>query len=196
MILYPKFLPKNDKKAATYIWIFSVVVFVAVTVLDRMELDVDLGFDPHIFALISAVINFCVAILLIIALRYVKNGNIDMHRKVMLNTMYLSVFFLVFYILHHLFTGETKFGDLDHSGDLDEMERAAAGSIRYVYYFIISSHILLAGLVMPFVLFSAYRALVGEVAKHKKLVRYTFPIWLYVAVTGVIVYLMISPYYT
>jgi putative membrane protein len=74
-------------------------------------------------------------------------------------------------------------------------EKTAAGMIRYVYYFIISTHITLAGIVMPFVLYSAYRALIGEIPQHKKLVRYTFPIWLYVAITGVVVYLMISPYY-
>lgn len=109
--------------------------------------------------------------------------------------MALSVLFLVFYILHHLLTGETKFGDSDHDGLLSEAEKLQAGGLRYVYYVIISTHITLAGLVMPFVLYSAYRALIGEYGKHKKLVRYTFPIWLYVAVTGVIVYWMISPYY-
>lgn len=113
----------------------------------------------------------------------------------MLFTMALSVLFLVFYIAHHLFTGETKYGDLDHNGLLSDDEKSLAGSLRFVYYFIISTHITLAGVVMPFVLYSAYRGLTGEYTTHKKLVRYTFPVWLYVAVTGVIVYLMISPFY-
>jgi putative membrane protein len=102
---------------------------------------------------------------------------------------------LVFYIAHHLFTGETKYGDLNHDSLLSDEEKSLAGMARYIYYFIISTHVLLAGIVMPFVLYSAYRALTSEFEKHKKLVRYTFPIWLYVAITGVIVYLMISPYY-
>jgi len=101
----------------------------------------------------------------------------------------------VFYIAHHLFTGETKYGDINHDGLLSDDEISLAGKMRYVYYVIISTHVTLAGIVMPFVLYSAYRGLTGEFSLHKKLVRYTFPIWLYVAVTGVIVYLMISPYY-
>ncbi len=96
--------------------------------------------------------------------------------------MFLSIFFLLSYICHHLFAGETKFG-----GDNPE---------KMIYYIILFTHIPLAGIVLPFILFSAYRGLTGEFEKHKKLVRITWPIWFYVAVTGVIVYVMISPYYT
>ncbi len=188
-------LQKNDKKAHWLIWIFSAIVFLAVTVLDKITVEVNLGFDPHVFALLSAGVNSVVSVLLLVALWLVKQKNINAHRNVMLFTMVLSVLFLVFYIAHHLFTGETKYGDTNHDGLLSDDERSLAGSLRYVYYFIISTHITLAGLVMPFVLYSAYRGLTGEFAAHKKLVRYTFPIWLYVAVSGVIVYLMISPYY-
>ncbi len=113
----------------------------------------------------------------------------------MMSTMVLSVLFLVFYIAHHLFTGETKYGDLNHDGLLSADEKELAGTLRYVYYAVIGTHILLAGIVMPFVLYTAYRGLTAEFALHRKLVRYTFPIWLYVAVTGVVVYLMISPFY-
>ncbi len=195
MNLYPTSIAKNDRKANWIIWGFSVVVFLAVTLLERVEIEVDLGFDPHIFALCSAVINALVAVLLLLALSKVRQGDIAGHRRLMESAMYLSVFFLVFYILHHLFTGSTLYGDTDHDGVVSEAEKLAAGNIRYLYYFIISTHITLAGLVMPFVLFSAYRALVGEVSKHKKLVKYTYPIWLYVAITGVIVYVMIRQYY-
>lgn len=186
---------QNDKKAYWLIGIFSTIVFLAVTILDRITLNVDLGFDPHIFAGLSAGVNSAVSILLIVALYFVKQKNYEAHKKTMLLTMGLSVLFLVFYIAHHLFAGETKFGDTDHNGVLSALEIEAAGSLRYIYYIVISTHILLAGIVMPFVLFSAYRGLTGEWARHKKLVRYTFPIWLYVAVTGVVVYWMISPYY-
>lgn len=188
-------IQKNDRKANILIWIFSAIVFLAVTILDRIELNVDLGFDPHIFARLSALVNSAVSILLLLALWMVKQKKIQAHKNTMLFTMVLSVLFLVFYIAHHLFTGETKFGDLNHDGVLDSAEISAAGSLRYVYYFIISTHITLAGIVMPFVLFSAYRGLTAEYDKHKKLVRYTFPVWLYVAITGVVVYVMISPYY-
>ncbi len=188
-------IKKNDFKAHILIWIFSAIVFLAVTILDKITLDVKLGFDPHIFAFLSAAINSVVSILLIAGLITVKQKKFALHKNVMLFTMGLSVLFLVFYIAHHLFTGETKFGDLDHNGLLNDEEKLLAGNVRYIYYFIISTHVTLAGIIMPFVLYSAYRALTGEFGLHKKLVRYTFPIWLYVAVTGVIVYWMISPYY-
>lgn len=188
-------LHKNDKKAHILIWVFSAIVFIAVVVLDKITVDVTLGFDPHIFALLSAVVNSTVSVLLIVGLILAKQKKLIQHKKVMLFTMVLSILFLVFYILHHLFTGETKYGDINHDGILSMNEKEAAGTLRYIYYFIISTHITLAGLVMPFVLYSAYRALIGEYEKHKKLVRYTFPIWLYVSITGVIVYLLISTYY-
>jgi putative membrane protein len=175
-------IQKNDKKANWLIWIFSAIVFAAVTILDKIELKVNLGFDPHIFLLIWGLIT-------------IKQKEYKKHKTIMLFTMVLSVLFLVFYIAHHLFTGETNYGDLDHNHILSDEEKSLAGISRYIYYFIISTHVTLAGLVMPFVLFSAYRALTSEFDKHKKLVRYTFPIWLYVAITGVVVYLMIVKYY-
>jgi putative membrane protein len=186
---------KNDKKAHILIWIFSAIVFLAVTILDKITLDVNLGFNPHIFAMLSAGVNSIVSVLLIVGLVFVKQKKYQLHKNTMMFTMGLSVLFLVFYIAHHLFTGETKYGDINHDGLLSDDEISLAGTMRYVYYVIISTHVTLAGIVMPFVLYSAYRGLTGEFSLHKKLVRYTFPIWLYVAVTGVIVYLMISPYY-
>lgn len=194
MILSEKW-QKNDKKAHYLIWIFSAIVFLAVTILDRVTLPVKLGFDPHIFAFLSASVNFVVSMLLLLGLFFIKQKKMQPHKNTMLLAMALSVLFLVFYIAHHLLTGETRYGDLDHNGSLSPEEISLAGMARYVYYFIISTHILLAGIVMPFVLYSAYRALTGEFDRHKKLVRYTFPIWLYVAITGVLVYKMIEPYY-
>ena len=188
-------MQKNDKMANILIGVFSAIVFLAVVILDRITIDAKLGFDPHIFAKMSAGVNALVSVLLLIGLELVQQKKYNQHKIVMMITMLLSVLFLVFYIAHHLFTGETKYGDMNHDGLLSMDEKEAAGLMRYFYYFIISTHILLAGIVMPFVLFSAYRGLTGEFSKHKKMVRYTFPIWLYVAITGVAVYLMISPYY-
>lgn len=189
-------IKKNDKKAHWLIWIFSAIVFSAIVILDRIEVAVNLGFDPHIFAALSACVNSSVSVLLIVGLILVKQKKYQAHKKTMLFTMALSVLFLVFYILHHLFTGETKYGDLDHNGLLSNDEKTLAGSLRFVYYGVISTHITLAGIAMPFVLYSAYRALISEYPTHKKLVRYTFPIWLYVSITGVVVYFLISPYYS
>ena len=113
----------------------------------------------------------------------------------MITAILLSVLFLLSYIAHHLLAGETKFGDLNHDGILGVEEKLQAGNLRLIYYFLLITHIPLAAIILPFILFTAYRALTGEYDKHKKLVRITWPVWFYVAVTGVVVYLMISPYY-
>jgi putative membrane protein len=110
--------------------------------------------------------------------------------------MVLSILFLVSYICHHLFAGETRFGDLNHDGIISDDEKTTAGSMRMVYYILLITHIPLAGIILPFILFTAYRGLIAEYPRHKKLARITWPIWFYVAVTGVIVYWMISPYYS
>jgi putative membrane protein len=112
-----------------------------------------------------------------------------------MTAMVLSILFLVSYICHHLFAGETKFGDLDHNGVLSDAEKAQAGGLRIFYYIILITHIPLAAIILPFILFTAYRALVAEWPGHRKLARITWPIWFYVAVTGVLVYFLISPYY-
>jgi len=189
-------LAKNDKKAKSLIWIVSVVVFVAVAFLASFRLNIDLGFNVHVFAQANAVINSLVAALLLAGLLAVKQKNYEAHKKIMLVAIALSVLFLVSYICHHLFAGETKFGDLNHDGILSDEEKLKVGNLRYVYYIILFTHIPLAAIVLPFVLFTAYRALIGEYEQHKKLTRITWPLWFYVAVSGVVVYLMISPYYT
>lgn len=185
----------NDRKAKTLIFLFSGIVFAAVVLLSRIKLNVNLGFNVHIFAQANAVINSIVAVLLIVALMAVKSKKYELHKKIMLAAMVLSILFLVSYICHHLFAGETRFGDLDHDGILSDAEKATAGSARMIYYILLGTHIPLAGIILPFILFSAYRAMTGEFARHKKLVKITWPVWFYVAVTGVVVYLMISPYY-
>lgn len=186
---------KNDKKANWLILGFSAIVFIAVVLLGRVQLKVDLGFDVHIFAKANAVINSMVALSLILALLAIKQGKQMLHRNIMLAAMALSLLFLLSYICHHLFAGETRFGDINHDGTVDALEKAAVGNSRIIYYIILGTHIPLAGIILPFILFSAYRALTGDFARHKKLARITWPIWFYVAVTGVLVYWMISPYY-
>lgn len=188
-------ISKNDKKAKLLIYTVSVVVFAAVVVLSKFKLNIDLGFDVHVFALINAILNSMVSVLLIAGLLMAKQKKYEWHKKIMLTAILLSVLFLVSYIAHHLLAGETKFGDLNHDGLLSDEEKLQAGSLRMVYYFLLLTHIPLAAIILPFILFTAYRALTGEFAAHKKLVRITWPVWFYVAVTGVLVYLMIQPYY-
>jgi putative membrane protein len=182
-IMLTPVLKKNDKLAYTVIFIFSGIVFFAIAVLSRnVNLKVNLGFDQHIFARINALINTFVAIMLVAALYAVKQKRYNTHKKLMLWSLGFSVLFLISYICHHLFTGETVYG--------------GTGFIKIIYYFILITHIILAGLILPLILFTAYRGLTGEFGKHKKLARITWPLWFYVAVTGVIVFLMISPYYS
>jgi putative membrane protein len=174
-------IQKNDARAKTLIWIVSVVVFAVVVLLGRVKLEVDAGFDVHIFAAVNAVINSVVAVLLVAGIITAKRGNYAAHRNIMLAAMLLSLLFLISYIAHHLLSGDTRFG--------------GEGAIRYVYYFILITHIFLAAIILPFILFTAYRALINENEAHRKLAKITWPIWFYVAVTGPVVYLMISPYY-
>jgi len=186
---------RNDKVAARLIWIISIAAFLAIAALSGVKLNAKPGFNPHVFATFNAIVNSCVVLLLIAALIAVKSKKFILHKKIMLAAIILSVLFLISYVCHHLLSGETKFGDMNHDGILSPDEKVLAGSLRYVYYFILITHIPLAAVVLPFVLFTAYRALSGDYEKHKKLVRVTWPLWFYVAITGVAVYLLISPYY-
>lgn len=174
-------IAKNDKAARNFIIAVSAIVFIAVVILSRVKLEINLGFNPHLFAMINAMINSVVSVLLIVALIAIKQKKIILHRNLMFISIFLSVLFLLSYICHHLFTDETPFG--------------GTGVLRTFYYVILISHIILAGIILPFILFTAYRALTAEFGRHKKLAKITWPIWLYVSVTGVLVYLLISPYY-
>ncbi|OSZ78106.1 hypothetical protein CAP35_07535 [Chitinophagaceae bacterium IBVUCB1] len=175
-------LKKNDKQARLLILTVSFVVFAVVVLLNYIKVDVNLGFDVHIFAFINAIINSAVSVLLIAGLIAVKQKKFVQHKNIMLAAIVLSVLFLVSYIAHHMLAGDTKFG--------------GEGAIKLIYLIILISHIFLAAVILPFILFTAYRALTGEYDKHKKLAKYTWPLWLYVSITGVVVYLMISPYYS
>jgi len=177
-------LKKNDKQANILIWAVSFVVFGAVAFLTNFKplTGLNLGFNVHVLALFNAIINGTVSVLLVCALLAVKSKQYILHKRLMLTAIVLSSLFLVSYIGHHLLASETKYG--------------GAHDWMYTFYlFILITHIVLATVILPFILFTAYRALSGEFDKHKKLVRYTFPLWLYVSVTGVLVYWLISPYY-
>ncbi|MBC7553140.1 MAG: DUF420 domain-containing protein [Taibaiella sp.] len=178
-------LKQNDKQAKLLIWTVSFVVFAAVVFLVNFKMfkNINIGFNVHLLALFNAVINSAVSILLVLALVAVKNKNYGLHKKLMSLAIILSSLFLVSYIGHHLLADETKYG-------------GAKDGKYYLYLIILLSHIALATIILPFILFTAYRALTGQYNMHKKLARYTWPLWLYVSVTGVLVYWFISPYYT
>jgi putative membrane protein len=169
---------ENKEPYKKLIIVLSVVIPIAVAVLFGVKVP---GYDFSFLPPIYASINGLTAILLVVAVVAIKNGKRILHERLMKVCIFLSASFLVLYILYHMTSDPTGFG--------------GAGSIKYVYYFILISHILLSVVVIPMVLFTFVRGLSGNFIRHKALAKYTFPIWLYVAVTGVIVYIMISPYY-
>lgn len=194
--MFPKAeLVKNDRKAKIIIIAVSVLIFVGITFLSQVELAHSFPFNIHVFATINAWINTTVAICLVLALVAVKRKNYFAHKNFMKACIILSIIFLVSYIAHHLFAGETRFGDADMNGIVSADEKLTVGNTRIFYYILLLTHIPLAGLILPLILFTAYRALTGEYTRHKKLARITWPIWFYVAVSGVIIYWMIQPYY-
>ena len=172
-----------EKKFKTPIIIVSVVIPLAVVLLFSIRLkDFGINVEPLTFLPpIYAAINGITALLLILGVLAIKKGNRALHNKLMTSAIACSLVFLLMYVAYHMTTEATKFG--------------GEGAIKYVYFFLLITHIALSVTIIPLVLFTYVRALSGEFDRHKKLAKITFPLWLYVAVTGVIVYLMIAPYY-
>ena len=173
----------NTEKAAKYnkwIVILSVVIPVAVAILFGVKIPgvEPLGFLPPIYATTNAL----TAIFLVLAFVAIKNKNIKRHELFIKIAILLSVLFLVMYVAYHMTSDSTKFG--------------GEGAIKYIYYFILFTHIVLSIIVIPFVLITYVRGITNDIVRHRKIAKITFPLWLYVAVTGVIVYVLISPYYS
>ena len=172
-----------EKKYNKLIIAVSVLIPIVVAILFGVKLK-DFGYnvEPLTFLPpIYATTNAFTAVLLIAAVIAIKNGNRKVHERLMTSAIALSIAFLVMYVAYHMTADSTKFG--------------GTGSIRYVYFFILITHIVLSIVIIPMVLITYVRALGKNFDKHKKIARVTFPIWLYVAISGVVVYLMISPYY-
>lgn len=175
----------------------SILIPVVVAVLFTVKLK-DFGIDVEPLSFlppIYASINGLTAILLIMGVMAIRGGNQKVHERFMTTAIACSVIFLVMYVAYHMTADSTVYGDIDGNGKLDEVEKANAGSMRSVYLFILLSHITLSIAIIPLVLITYVRALAMRFDKHRKIAKFTFPLWLYVAVTGVVVYLMISPYY-
>lgn len=185
----------NDKFFLRLIWIVTAVVLLVVIALKLVPPPQNKPSFIYLLPHLIGGINATCSILLIISLIFIKQKKIQAHKITNVITFILSAIFLIFYILFHLYEKDTKFGDLDHNGMLDVAEMAAVGATRYIYFFILATHIILAVVVLPLILISFLRGFSMQVERHKKIVRWAYPVWLYVAVTGVIVYLMISPYY-
>lgn len=169
----------------------SVLIPIVVGALFRIRIAGNLDFLPPLYASFNAITAVC----LIGALWAVKKNNIALHRQLVRVALLLSILFLGCYVAYHLTSDPTYYGDLNQDGVLSDSERIAAGNYRSIYFVLLVSHILLSMAVIPLVLFAYLEAWVGNFDRHKKLVKYAFPIWLYVAITGVVVYWMIAPYY-
>lgn len=186
---------KDSKSYLRVIYFVSVLIPIVVAFLILFPAKFDAGNWVKVLPTVHAAINSLTVFTLASALISVKKGNIKAHRTFMFASLLLGVMFLVSYILYHSNVESVKFGDLNHDGLVDDIERASVGTNRLVYLVILASHILLSIVVVPFVLFAFYYALSGQISRHKKIVKYTYPIWIYVSITGVIVFFLIKPYY-
>ena len=187
----------KEKNLTLPIVIVSIAIPLAVAFLIMVpQVKINPGFNTRSLPLFHAMLNSTTAILLLASLYFIKNKKIKAHKRANLTAVTLSTIFLISYIIYHASNPSVRYGDLNHDGVLSDAEKLQAGNLRYVYYFILSSHILLSGIILPLVLFTLQKAFQEKFDKHKKIARITWPIWFYVAVTGVIVYWMISPYYS
>jgi putative membrane protein len=194
MELLNKYTEKSIKQT---IYILTFVVCALVVVLNQKWIPHPEVFPNFIYKLpmVNALLNGTCSVLLIFSLIAIKNKKIELHKKLNLTAFIFSTLFLLSYVTAHYFIPDTKYGDVDHDGIMSIAESAAVSKIKPLYVIILLTHIFLAVIVFPMILLSFYYGLTNQQEKHKKLTRFSYPIWLYVTVSGVVVYLMISPFY-
>lgn len=183
------------KKLNIVAWVLTFVVLGLVGMMRRPEFkistDIDFGFLPPFHATVNALM----ALVLIAALYFIKQKNIEAHKKAIYVAFGLSVLFLGSYVVYHFTNTETLYGDTNHDGLVDAAELVATGGMRSVYLVLLLTHIAAAAISFPFILFTFIRAYTNQFAKHRKMARWVFPVWLYVAITGPVCYWMLAPYY-
>ncbi|MCE3230028.1 MAG: hypothetical protein K0S32_4579 [Bacteroidetes bacterium] len=192
------FLTTSNEKAIKYTaYITTILVCGLVTVLNQKWIPHPDTFPDFIYRLplLNAILNGTCTVLLIFSLLAIKKKNITLHKKLNLSAFVLSALFLISYVTAHYFIPDTKYGDIDHNGIMSPEESAGVSGIKPVYLVILLTHIFLAVVVLPMILLSFYYGLTDQREKHRKLTRFSYPIWLYVTASGVVVYLMISPFY-
>lgn len=168
-----------EKRLNTIAYIVSAVVLLLVGLMRRVK--IDLGVDFSFLPPIHASLNALCALILLLALYYIKNKQVDNHRRAIYAAMVCSALFLVSYVLYHFTTPETRYG--------------GTGVMRTLYFILLITHVVLAAVILPFILLTFTRAYTNQFERHKKMARWVFPLWLYVAVTGPVCYLMLQPYY-
>jgi len=172
----------KERNYTPLVMTLTVVIVALIAILFFLPAyDGEIGFDVHILPMLNAIFNSFTFIALVVALVAIKKKNISMHKTFVGVAFVSTTLFLVSYVTYHYLTESTSYG--------------GEGILRGIYFFILITHIVLAAVVVPFALFSVIRGLTNQIEKHRKVSRWTMPIWLYVSLTGVIVYLMISPYY-
>lgn len=176
-------------------WILTAAVLALVGVMRKVKIPLPEGVSLSFLPPFHAAVNAAAAVVLVIALIAVMRGRIALHRRMILTAMGLSVLFLLSYVAYHFTHDEVKFGDSDLNGIVDAAELARVGSMRAIYLVLLISHIVLAAVSLPFILFTFIAGWTHRFETHRKLARWVFPIWLYVAVTGPICYWMLRPYY-
>jgi putative membrane protein len=187
----------STKSYTKLIWVLSIAIPVVVALLIFTPEKIQGAGDwVYILPHLNATFNSITTVVLLLGLYFIKKKNIKAHKNMMSIAFTLGSLFLVSYVIYHSTADSTVYGDLDGNGVLDEVEKTSKLMFwRGFYVVILLTHILLAAIVVPFVLFAFYYALTDKIEKHKKIVKWTFPIWLYVSITGVIVYAMVSQYY-
>lgn len=186
----------DSKKYLTVIYLVSALIPITVAFLIIFPGKLSFAGD-WVYALpgVHAAVNSLTVLVLVGAFLAIKNGNVKLHRSLMFGALFLGILFLISYIIYHSSVTSVKFGDTNHDGIVSEIEIAEVAASRMIYLIILASHIILSILVVPFVLLAFYYALTNRIDRHRRMVKFTFPVWLYVSITGVVVYLMIKPYY-
>lgn len=188
---------QNERTVKLVVYSATVLVCAIVVVLNQKWIPHPVEFPSFIYKLptLNAFLNGTCSVLLVASLVAIKKKNIALHKKLNVTAFVLSALFILSYVTAHYFIPDTKYGDLNHDGMMSAEESELVSGIKPIYLVILLSHIFLAIIVLPLVLLSFYYGLTDQREKHKKLTRISYPVWLYVTVTGVVVYLMISKYY-
>ena len=181
------------KKLNVWAWVITGVVLFFAAIMHKIQLDVgiDFTFLPPLYSSLNAL----TAVVLILALYQIKQKNIVAHQRLMNLAVILSGLFLLGYVIYHLTNPDTRFGDVNHDGVVDDTEMIEVAGVRPYYLAVLISHIILAAIILPFILFTYIRAYTNQIEKHKKMAKWVYWLWLYVAVTGPLLYWMIQPYY-
>ncbi len=183
------------KRLNSAAWILTGVVLLLVGMMRRVKIPLPEGWDFSFLPPFHATVNALTAVVLLAAFYFIRRKNIRAHRRSIYLALGLSALFLLSYVAYHFTTPETLYGDLNRDGSLSAEEMAAVGSTRSWYLALLLSHIVLAALIFPFILFTFIRAYTGQYERHRRMARWVFPVWLYVAVTGPVAYYMLMPYY-